>query len=90
MPKWVSLKLIVRFQFPTIAKLDPLRPSRKFTSPKADDGSEAAEMKEKQAARAQRLQALAEETFDEDAWSKRKSDFASKLNDEYVFSFAFA
>lgn len=81
---------MIRFQFSTIAKLDPLRPSRKFTQPKSDDGSEIDELKEKQAARAQRLQALAEETFDEDAFAKRKSDFASKLNDEYVFHILFA
>lgn len=63
-----------------------MRPSRKFTAPKGDDGACDDELREKQVMRAQRLQALAEETFDEDAFARRKSDFASKLlDDEYVY-----
>lgn len=82
---WVSLKFIYSFDFQPLAKLDPMRPSRKFSQLKAEDEAANDEMKDKQAKRAQRLQALAEETFDDDAWSKRKSDFASKLHDdEYV------
>lgn len=62
-----------------------MRPSRKFSQAKANDDAEYDEMKEKQAARKERLAALAEETFDGDAFARRKSDFASKLiNDEYV------
>lgn len=62
-----------------------MRPSRKFSQAKANDDAEYDEMKEKQAARKERLAALAEETFDDDAFARRKSDFASKLiNDEYV------
>lgn len=62
-----------------------MRPSRKFNAPKGDDAACDDELREKQQMRAQRLQALAEETFDEDAFAKRKSDFASKLlDDEYV------
>lgn len=65
-----------------------MRPSRKFSQAKANDDADIDELKEKQAARAQRLAALAEETFDEDAFVKRKSDFASKLkSDEYVWHF---
>lgn len=41
--------------------LDPLRPSRKFSQPKSGDDDGYDEMKEKQALRAQRLAALAEE-----------------------------
>lgn len=37
------------------------------------------ELKEKQAARAQRLLALAEQTYDESQWTDRKKDFAAKL-----------
>lgn len=76
------LKIYVRLIFNRSAKLDPLRPSRKFSQPKGNDDAEYEELKEKQAARAQRLAALAEEIND-DAWTKGKSDVASKiLNDE--------
>lgn len=44
-----------------LAKLDPMRPSRKFSQPKSGDDDGYDEMKEKQALRAQRLAALAEE-----------------------------
>lgn len=44
-----------------LAKLDPLRPSRKFSQAKSGDDDGYDEMKEKQALRAQRLAALAEE-----------------------------
>lgn len=37
------------------------------------------ELKEKQAARARRLLALAEQTYDESQWTDRKKDFAAKL-----------
>lgn len=81
--KLVSFKNSSAFRFSTsIAKLDPLRPSRKFSQPKGEDESLNDELKEKQAKRAQRLQALAEETFDGDAWTQRKNEFASKLLDE--------
>lgn len=79
------------FDFQSLAKLDPMRPSRKFSAPKGDDEACDDELREKQALRAQRLQALAEETFDEDAFAKRKSEFAANLlNDEYVFHFTFS
>lgn len=65
--------------FSTAAKLDPLRPSRKFSVPKGDDETLNEEMKEKQAARAQRLLALAEKTYDDTQWVDRKKDFAAKL-----------
>lgn len=61
-----------------------MRPSRKFSQPKGNDDSLDDELREKQALRAQRLAALAEETFDADEWAKRKSEFASQLQDEYV------
>lgn len=59
-----------------------MRPSRKFSQPKGNDEAEYDAMKEKQAARAQRLAALAEETFNDDEWTKRKSDLASKIADD--------
>lgn len=61
-----------------------MRPSRKFSQPKNDDSCDD-DMKDKKAKRAERLQALAEETFDSNFWVNRKTDFAAKLvNDEYV------
>lgn len=73
------------FNFQPIAKLDPNRPSRKFTQPKSVDDSFDDELKDKKAKRAERLQALAEETFDSNFWVNRKTDLAANLaNDEYV------
>lgn len=77
-----KLKIYVRLIFNHSAKLDPLRPSRKFSQAKGSDESEYDELKEKQAARAQRLAALAEETLNDEEWTKRKTDFASKILDD--------
>lgn len=77
-----KFKISSPFDFQPSAKLDPMRPSRKFSAPKGDDEACDDELREKQNARAARLQALAEETFDEDAFAKRKSDFASKLAED--------
>lgn len=57
-----------------------MRPSRKFSAPRSDEDSMNDELKEKQAARAQRLLALAEQTYDESEWVDRKKDFAAKLS----------
>lgn len=64
------------------AKLDPMRPSRKFSQHKGEDESEYDAMKDKQAARAQRLAAMVEETSNDNEWTKRKTDLASKILDE--------
>lgn len=78
-------KWLTSSDFQPIAKLDPCRPSRKFAQPKANDESLDDELKDKQAKRAQRLQALAEETFDANFWVNRKNEFANDLlKDEYV------
>lgn len=63
--------------------LDPFRPTRRFSAPKeADDGGQT--VKDKQAARWERLNALAEETVDEIALEKKKAqrEEASRLLEE--------
>lgn len=61
-----------------------MRPSRKFSTPESSDDIMNVDMKEKQAKRAQRLQALADQTFDENEWKNKKNEFASKLPNVYV------
>lgn len=57
-----------------IAKLlDPFRPSRKFSQPKPLEDEADVELKEKKAARAERLNVLSEETADEIALEKKKA-----------------
>lgn len=77
-----KLKIYDRLIFNHSAKLDPMRPSRKFSQPKGSDEEEYDAMKDKQAARQARLAALAEETFNDEEWTKRKSDLASKVADD--------
>lgn len=56
-----------------VAKLDPFRPSRKFQAPKSHDEAAESELKDKKAARAERLNALTEESLDEIALEKKKA-----------------
>lgn len=56
-----------------LAKLDPFRPSRKFSQPKSLEDEADLELKDKQAARAERLNVLSEETLDEIALEKKKA-----------------
>lgn len=66
------MRTLISFIVKIVAKLDPNRPSRKFSEPKkAEDPN--LEVKEKQAARWDRLNALAEETVDEIALEKKKA-----------------
>lgn len=62
-----------------------MRPSRKFSQPKPIDESANDELKDKQAMRAQRLQALAEE-IDPIEWEKKK---ASKISDDKYVAASF-
>lgn len=67
-----------------IAKLDPFRPSRKFSQPKPLEDEADIELAEKKAARAERLNVLSEETFDEIALEKKKAqrDAARQLEEK--------
>lgn len=55
-----------------VAKLDPNRPSRKFSQPKQADEPDN-EVKDKMSARWERLNALGEENADEIALEKKKA-----------------
>lgn len=70
-----------------LAKLDPFRPSRKFSQPKPLEEEADAELREKKTARADRLNALAEETVDEIALEKKKAqrlEAARQLEEKYL------
>lgn len=62
----------ILMHFNIVAKLDPNRPSRKFSQPKQSDEPDN-EVKDKMAARWERLNALAEENVDEIALEKKKA-----------------
>lgn len=67
--------------------LDPNRPSRKFSQPKPLEDQVDADFREKKAARADRLNALAEETVDEIALEKKKAqrlEAARQLEEKYL------
>lgn len=62
----------ILMHFNIVAKLDPNRPSRKFSQPKQADEPDS-EVADKMAARWERLNALAEENVDEIALEKKKA-----------------
>lgn len=64
--------LPILMHFNIVAKLDPNRPSRKFSQPKQADEPDS-EVKDKMTARWERLNALAEENVDEIALEKKKA-----------------
>lgn len=70
---WYFTIFFMYFPFVFVAKLDPFRPSRKFQPPKPLEDEADAETKDKKAARAERLNALTEETLDEIALEKKKA-----------------
>lgn len=69
-----------------LAKLDPFRPSRKFSEPKPLEDEADAELREKKAARAERLNVLSEETLDEIALEKKAAqrEAARQLEENYL------